>query len=112
MTSPRSNVRVCTNVHIRMPGVEAREDVEFKSAVRTREAILALNPWVKTAVGIDWPLARQTLTGTQLEVLKDHFACNVCGRWDRWPVFAERGLMLSFTPYGCLCHPSRAGEHE
>lgn len=112
MTALRSNVRVCANVHIRLPGIEARHDVDFKSALRTREAILALNPWVKTAVGIDWPLASQTLTGAQLEVLKDHFPCNVCGRWDRWPVFAGGKWKLSYTPYGCLCHPSRADEHE
>lgn len=112
MTAPRSNVRVCANVYMRIPGVEASKDVDFMSALRTREAILALNPWVKTAVGIDWTLARQTLTAAQVEVLSDHFACSVCGRWDRWPVLGESGWQLSFTSFGCLCHPSRASEPE
>ena len=110
MTVPRSNVRVCTNVHIRMPGIEARDDVGFKSALRTREAILALNPWIKTAVGIDWAVARGALTEVQLDVLGNHFACPICKRWDRWPVSSETGWTLSRTQFGCLCSHARDAE--
>lgn len=110
MTIPRSNVRVSTNVNVRMPGVEASADAGFKAAVRTREAILALNPWIKTAYGIDPQLAKQALTPAQLEVVANHFACPACKRWDRWPVFVDGKWELSYTPFGCLCAPARASE--
>jgi hypothetical protein len=110
MTLARSNVRLLSNVNIRLAGIEARNDVAYKRFARTREAIMALNPWIKTAYGIDWNLARSALTPAQLEVLERHFPCHVCGRHDRWPVGIGEAWKLSFTPYGCLCTAGRASE--
>lgn len=114
----RSNVRLHSNVHIRTPGCEAQADESFKKAVRTREAILELHPWIRTSLGIDWPVARASLDAAQLEVLRDHFPCPHCQRWDRYPVSvahqedeAANGWRLSRTPFGCLCCPERAQDH-
>lgn len=107
MTTHRSNARLFSNVQCRMPTVEARHDESFRRSARTREAILALNPWIQMAIGIDWPLARAELTPDQLEVLRDHFACPACGRWDRWPVAVGKAWKLSRTPLGCLCSRAR-----
>jgi hypothetical protein len=108
MSLPRSNVRVLSNVSVRLPDTDARDDFSFKRAVRTREAIIALHPLIKTMYGIDWELARAVLSTPQLEVLQHHFACNQCGRFDRWPVGASERWRLSRTPLGCLCSPERA----
>ena len=114
MFMQRSNVRLYSNVHIRTPGCEAQADESFKKAVRTREAILALHPLVKNSVGIDWSVARASLTLDQIEVLVGHHACPVCGRWDRWPVTRHGascgeavGWVLSYTPLGCICSQAR-----
>jgi hypothetical protein len=112
MSTQRSNVRVRSNVNIRLPGIEARLDKAFCQHARTRQVILHLNPVIKTAAGIDWTLARAELSSFQLEVLESHFACPVCGRWDRWPVPSSTGWKLSRTPFGCLCKPSRSIELE
>jgi hypothetical protein len=95
-----------------MPGLEARDDKAFKRSVRTREAILALHPWIKTMYGIDWNLARSELSDAQLEVLQHQFACNHCGRLDRWPVGDGEQWRLSRTPFGCLCSPEREAEYR
>lgn len=110
MTIQRSNVRLYSNVNLRIPSQEAANDESFKRSVRTREAILALNPWIKTAVGIDWAVARVALTEAQLDVLENHFACPICKRWDRWPVSSETGWTLSRTRFGCLCSHARDAE--
>jgi hypothetical protein len=110
MTTQRSNVGPYSNVSVRIPSCDASKDESFRRSVRTREAILALNPWIKTAAGIDWAVARAELTPAQLDVLENHFACPVCGRWDRWPVFTEMGWALSRTQFDCLCSHARESE--
>jgi hypothetical protein len=108
----RSNVRMHSNVHLRLPTVEVRDDASFRKAVRTREAILALHPFVKAAYGIDWSVARIALSDAQLEVVQNHFPCPTCGRWDRWPVAKDGSWALSHTPLGCRCERVRAAESQ
>lgn len=103
MTMTRSNVRMYSNVNVRMPMVHVRDDPSFRRAARTRDSILVIHPFVKAAYGIDWIAAREELSDPQLEVLQNHFPCPHCGRWDRWPVTRESGWRLSYTPLGCLC---------
>ncbi len=110
MTVPRSNVRVLSNVTVRMASHPPREDSAFKRSARTRDAILLLHPWIKAAYGIDWILARSALSPAQLEVLQKHFPCSNCGRHDRWPVGIGEVWKLSYTPFGCLCSPDRRAE--
>ena len=110
MSMKRSNVRAHSNVNVRVPGLEALGDSAFCRHARTREMILRLHPMLKSAIGIDWVVARASLAPFQLEVLESHFACPICGRWDRWPVRRTDGWVLSRTPFGCLCLPERTTE--
>ena len=103
MTLQRSNVRAFSNVTARTPDLDARSDSQYRQHVRTRSAIFALFPFVRAAYGIDWAVARGSLSEFQCLVLQDHHACPMCQRWDRWPVFVDGRWSLSRTPLGCRC---------
>jgi len=107
MTLPRSNVRAFSNVHLRMP-CRVEDDADFRRHARTRELILKLHPELSRVNGIDMHLAKVVLEPEQLRVLRDHFPCPNCNRWDRWPVrTTEEAWKLSRSPLGCPC--SRPG---
>jgi hypothetical protein len=107
MTLPRSNVRAFSNVHRRMP-CRVEDDVDFRRHARTRELILKLHPELSRVNGIDMHLAKDVLEPEQLRVLRDHFPCPICNRWDRWPVrTTDEAWALSRSPLGCPC--SRPG---
>jgi|LauGreDrversion4_2_1035121.scaffolds.fasta_scaffold198847_2 hypothetical protein len=95
-----SNVNVVSNVHVRQRGIAARDDLEFRRHIFSRNALFALFPELAPGpAGVDRGLVRRLLSGAQAEFF-EQLPCH-CGRRDYWYVRSGAGHRV--VRCRCMC---------